>query len=89
MTQVQFAGAVGYILGILLLFVVTKIFFKPLKLFLKLILNSFIGLILLLLINALSGFTGIYVGANPITALVVGGLGIPGLCLILLLQIFF
>ncbi len=86
---INFSVAVGYLLGILLIFVVAKIFFTPLKIILKLILNSVLGVLFLVVINLFSAFTGIYIGINAVTAVALGVLGIPGACLILLLQIFF
>lgn len=85
----SFSSAVGYILGLLILFVVTKIFFTPLKFVVRLIANSILGALALWLINLLRPILGIYIGINPITALVTGLLGIPGICLILILQIIF
>ena len=87
MEPLQFSTIVGYILGLLVLFVVTRILFKPLKVFVRLLANSILGVLLMLLINALP--FGLYIGINPITALVTGILGVPGVCLLLLLQIFF
>ena len=87
--MISFSSAVGYILGLLILFVVTKIFFKPIRFTVKLIANSIIGAFLLYLLNLLRPFLGIYIGINPITALVTGLLGIPGICLLLILQIIF
>lgn len=85
----SFSAAVGYILGLLILFVVTRILFTPIKKVVRLIANSILGAILLWLINLLRPILGIYIGINPITALVTGLLGIPGICLILILQIIF
>ncbi len=85
----SFPSMVGYILGLLILFVVTKIFFKPLRFFVKLAANSVLGAVLLWLLNLLRPVIGIYIGINPVTALVTGLFGIPGICLLLLLQIIF
>ncbi len=87
MEALQFSTIVGYILGLLVLFVVTRILLKPLRVFVRLLANSVIGILLMMLINALP--FGIYLGINPITALVTGLLGVPGVCLLLVLQIFF
>lgn len=86
---ISFSSAVGYILGLLILFVVTKIFFKPIRFVVRLIANSILGALALWLINLLHPIIGIYIGINPITALVTGLLGLPGICLLLLLQIIF
>lgn len=84
-----FTNTVGYILGLLVLFVVTKIFFKPIKFTVRLIANSILGAGVLWLINLLNPIFGICIGINPVTALITGLFGVPGICLILLLQIIF
>ncbi len=89
MEAINFSVVAGYILGMLIIFVVAKIFLTPLKIIFKLILNSALGVILLLFINLFSSLTGIYIGINAITAILLGIFGLPGICLILLLQIFF
>jgi len=85
----SFSAVVGYILGLLILFVVTKIFFKPIKFIVKILANSVLGGVLLYLLNLMHPIFGIYIGINPVTALVTGLLGIPGICLLLILQIIF
>ena len=87
--MVNFPTVIGYILGLLILFVVTKIFFKPIRIVVKLMANSILGAFALWLLSLLSPFLHIYIGINPITALVTGLLGLPGICLLLLLQIIF
>lgn len=54
----------------------------------KLILNSIIGIISLFLYNILlSGITGIYIGINLITVLLVTILGIPGFMILIILNL--
>lgn len=84
-----FGTVVGYLLGVLIIFVAAKIFFAPLKVILKFIINSIVGIGILLIINLLSPLLNIYIGINAVSALVVGILGVPGLCLLMLLQVFF
>jgi len=87
--QLSFASVIGYLLGLLILFVVARIFFTPIKMLLRLLFNSALGMCFLFLLNLCTPFTGIYIGVNPITSVVVGAMGLPGVCLLLLLQIFF
>ena len=87
--ELSFSTAVGYILGILIVFVVGKVFLKPVKFILKLVANSVLGVLFIWLINLLGKGMGICIGLNPVTAIVVGALGMPGVILILLLQIFY
>lgn len=85
----NFETVVGYILGILIAFVVAKIFLKPFKCIFKILINSIIAFFVILLINKFYPYTSVFIGANPITSIVLGVLGIPGLCVILVLQILF
>jgi len=76
----------AYFLGLVLLYLIGWLLLVPLKLILRFLLNAVLGGIALWLLNLVGGLIGITVAINPITALTVGFLGIPGLILILLLQ---
>ena len=65
---------------------VLKIFKAPLKLFVKLLINTIFGFIALLAINFLGGFFDVSIGISWINAAIVGVLGVPGVALLLLLQ---
>ena len=84
-----FVNGVGYALGILIVLVISGVFLKPIKFILKLLLNSALGLAFLVLVNFLAAPVGIHIGINPVTAIAVGALGIPGVIIILILQIFY
>ncbi|MGI6537008.1 MAG: pro-sigmaK processing inhibitor BofA family protein [Caldicoprobacterales bacterium] len=77
---------IGYALGLILLYLVGWLLLVPLKLLLRFIINGIIGGVALWILNLIGGLLGFSVALNPITALTVGFLGIPGLILILLLQ---
>lgn len=77
-----------YIACIIGIIIVGKIFIVPIKIILKLILNSILGVILLYIINMVGAIWGLHIGINLITALIVGILGIPGAILLLILTIF-
>ncbi len=87
--EVSFVTLVGYLLGILIVFVISGFFLKPIKFILKLALNSLLGMGAIYIINYLFTGFGIHIGLNPVTAVAVGALGVPGVILILLLQIFY
>ena len=72
--------------GILVLFVVCKLLSAPLKLIGKLIVNALIGAVVLLVFNWVGGRFGFSIAVNPLTALVTGVLGAPGVVLLLVLQ---
>ena len=76
-------------LGLVLLFLVVacvRLFSAPLKVALRVLINSVLGFGALWLLNLTGGVTGIAVGLNIFNSLTVGILGVPGLFLLLLLQ---
>ena len=87
--EFTFSVAVGYILGLMIIFVLARICLKPIKFIIRIILNSVVGAVLLFLINTVGGFFGIHIGINAVTAVAVGLLGLPAVILMLILQIFF
>jgi inhibitor of the pro-sigma K processing machinery len=68
---------------VLIIFTILK---KPIKIVFKLLLNTAIGFVALLILNWLGSFIGITIAVNWINAVIVGVLGVPGVALILLLQ---
>ena len=77
-----------YVACIIGIFIVGKIFIIPIKIITKLIINSFLGAVLLYVINIVGTACGLHIGINVVTALVVGILGIPGAVLLTVLAIF-
>ena len=55
---------------------------------LSIILNSFLGAIVIWLINVIGTSFQFQIGLNAITSIIVGILGIPGAVLLILLKIF-
>ncbi|MBQ7717736.1 MAG: pro-sigmaK processing inhibitor BofA family protein [Clostridia bacterium] len=76
-----------YIGGLIFLIFMLKLFSKPLKVILKLCLNSVLGCLIMVIINSFSQVHGIFLGINPVTAAVCGILGLPGVVLLVLLQV--
>ena len=79
-------------IGLLCAFVVlgvVRLFSAPLKLALKVLVNTLLGFAALFLLNLASGLTGFSLGLNLFNALVVGVLGVPGLVLLVLLKLVF
>ena len=72
--------------GIVLLFVTAKTLATPLKISLRVLLNTLLGLGSLFLVNATATFTGLHLGINLLNAAIVGLLGVPGLGLLFLIQ---
>ena len=83
-------GSVGaYAAAILLLFLLGKALALPMRLIGKLILNGVAGGVALFLINRLGAKVGVNIGINPLTALIAGFLGLPGIVMLVLLQYIF
>ena len=72
-----------------LLLGIVRLFAAPLKLALKLILNTLLGFLALFLLGLTAPLTGFSLGLNLFNALVIGILGVPGLVLLVLLQTVF
>lgn len=77
--------AIVVVIGIIIL-AAFKIFTAPMKLLFKLLVNTLLGFISLIIINFLGSFTGLSLGINWVNAAVVGVFGVPGVGLLLLLQ---
>lgn len=76
-------------LGLVLLFLAVAcaaLLRKPLKMVLRVVLNSALGFGALWLLNATAAVTGISLGLNLFNALTIGVLGVPGLRLLLLVK---
>lgn len=76
-------------LGLVLLFLAVAcaaLLRKPLKMVLRVVLNSALGFGALWLLNATAAVTGISLGLNLFNALTIGVLGVPGLGLLLLVK---
>ena len=76
-------------LGLVIVFAVVaglRLVAAPLKVALRLIINSALGFCAVWLLNMTTAVSGISLGLNLFDALTIGILGLPGLGLLLLLQ---
>jgi inhibitor of the pro-sigma K processing machinery len=83
-----FDAVAAFLIGLLLLFVLGRLLFIPLRLVIRLLFNAAVGGLLLWVANFLGRFIGISIPINPITALLAGFLGIPGVVLVMVVQYF-
>ena len=81
-----FTNIVGFLLGAFIIAYGTFVCKAPLKFIIKIIANSILGCLLLFFINKFSPFGFLCGGINPITAVCVGILGIPGVIAIIILS---
>jgi len=71
--------------AVILLFLLGKTLLIPLKIVLKMAVNSILGSILLVVLNALGSSVGLLIPLNLVNAVTVGLLGVPGVIMLLLL----
>lgn len=76
----------SFIIGLILLYIVGILLVIPIKILIKLLINGVIGGVLLFLFNLIGGIFGLSILINPLNAIIVGFLGVPGVILILILQ---
>lgn len=74
------------LLAIFFLIALLRIFSTPLRIALRLLLNTLLGFLALWVVNLTAGFTGIVLGFNVLNALLIGVLGVPGFVMLLLVQ---
>lgn len=85
--DINFGMVFAFAIGLGLLYLLGKLITVPVKLVIKLLANGVIGGLLLMLINFLGTYVGLSIEVNPINAVVAGFLGIPGVILLLILNI--
>lgn len=76
----------AYGVGLLLIYLVAKLLIVPARLVLPVIVNGVVGILLLLAFNLVGGYFGLRLAINPVTMLVAGFLGLPGVALLFALQ---
>ena len=72
--------------GVLALVALVRFFLSPLRTVMKLLLNTALGFLGLLLLQRFGGYIGFSLGVNLVNAAVIGALGLPGLGLLLMLK---
>ena len=79
----------AYTAGLLIIYFFGRILLVPLKKLFKLVVNSLVGGIILLVINIAGSAVGIAMPVNLLTSLIAGLLGIPGVAGLLIYFNFF
>ncbi len=77
----------AFLLGLVLLYIIGMLLVVPIRLLIKLLINGLIGGVILFLFNLIGGIFGLVIAINPLNALIVGILGIPGVVLLLIAQL--
>lgn len=79
----------AYVVGILLVLIVGRLLVFPIKIVFRLVYNGIIGGITLWLVNFVGAYFGFHLPLTVWTALLVGFLGVPGVALLVIWQLFF
>lgn len=73
-----------FLIAIVAMVVIVKLFSWPLKILGKLILNGALGVLLLLLVNFIGGTIDLIIPINAVSALIAGFLGVPGVIFLII-----
>lgn len=79
--------AFWYAMGIIFVLLLLHLLAKPLEVALRVAGSSLVGGLALWVINLVGGLIDFHIGLNPVSAAVVGVLGIPGLLGLSLLRV--
>lgn len=74
------------VISLFILYILCKIFISPIKWLFRLILGCIAGVAAMLISNLILSGLGITFSINPLTAMISGVLGIPGMVLTIILQ---
>lgn len=74
------------LIAILFLYAVLKILRVSMSVIIKLLWNGVIGLVLLVIFNALGSLFNLNIEVNALNAIIAGLLGVPGIILLLILN---
>lgn len=74
----------AYTAGMLIIYFFGRLMLVPLKKIMKLLLNSIVGGVILILVNMAGAGIGIVIPVNVITAVIAGLLGIPGVAMMII-----
>lgn len=78
---------IAYIFGIVLIYLIGRLMLTPVKLLIKLIFNALVGGVMLWGVNYVGASFDFAIAINPITALVAGFLGVPGVVLLIVMKL--
>lgn len=76
-----------YVACLIVLFIIGKIFYLPLKHIFKLLFNSLLGGMLIYIINIVGASFNFHIGLNWVTAIFTGLLGVPGVIVLILVKV--
>lgn len=84
--SIGYSNIIFYIIGIIVLFLLGRMFIGPMKFVAKFVYSTILGGIAILVINVVGKAFCFNIALNPVNAFIIGTLGIPGLGLIVALK---
>ena len=85
--NIDFTVILFFALGLILLYITGWLLLAPLKFILKLIISGILGIGVLIVLNLVGGIFDVTIAINPISAIVAGYFGVPGIILLLSLKL--
>jgi len=86
--ELSFNTVFAIIVGLLIIFILGRMFLTPMKAVLKLLYNGVIGAVALVVVNLAGSLINYHIALNVFSAFTVGLLGVPGLFLLIALKAF-
>lgn len=76
-----------YLACLVVIIIIGKIFYVPLKHIIKLLINSVLGGVLIYIVNVVGASFNFHIGLNIGTAIFTGILGVPGVVVLVLVKL--
>jgi len=84
--ELDYTLALSFFFGLLLLYVLVRILYLPARWLFLVMYNGVIGGVILWLLNFAATPLGLRVAINPLTAVIAGFLGIPGVIFLIIIS---
>lgn len=87
MADIDISIIVTGLFCLIVLYILFRLLYYPLRYVFRLLLQAMGGLLILIIFNFLASFWDITIGVNVFTGLLVGIMGLPGLVMLVCLQL--
>jgi inhibitor of the pro-sigma K processing machinery len=84
---IDFQVILFFALGLVMLYFTGWLLLAPLKFIMKLLVSGLLGGLMLLILNLVGGLFSVTIAINPLSAVIAGYFGLPGIILLLLIKL--
>ena len=84
---IDFSIVLFFGLGLVLLYLTGWLLLAPLRFIMKFIVSGLLGALFLVIINLVGGIFNVTIAINPLSALIAGYFGLPGIILLFVLKL--